>query len=208
MEATLDRRFHGLSINGPGVGVCFLFSYAHLPLSSSNPYSRPGQYRKNVLFSQFDRSDLRLRDRTTVATTSFPDPRIGCEQQTNNEIFTEVVLHRCGDNMFSGHTAIYAVVVLIYATYFNSAFRQQLSPLFRALVVFIVWGLGIGASLLIILNRSHYTIDVLVAWYVSTGVWFVQLWWWTRYAVRYKSLQIIIFPDNRRIEGINTWKAI
>jgi len=141
---------------------------------------------------------------TTVATTSFPDPRVGCERIVTNP-FTSVALHRCGDDMFSGHSAIYAICAMVFYTYgWNVSHSRRVYALHLA-VRWMVFAAAVAGSLLIIANRTHYTIDVLVAWYVAMGAWYGQLWWWTRTGLRIKALERLYWPHGQHWDATGGW---
>jgi len=95
----------------------------------------------------------------------------------------------CGDYIFSGHTMILAVSYLTVRDY---------SP--RKLF-FLPWAaltLSTAGVVMLLLGRGHYSIDVLLAYYVTTRVWWAyhlladsaslrslgarsflgQFWWW------------------------------
>ncbi|KAG0257761.1 hypothetical protein DFQ27_004943 [Actinomortierella ambigua] len=116
---------------------------------------------------------------TTVAITSFPDPRNGCIHQLG-EFFTTFTLHRCGDCMFSGHTVIFVISALVWSSHGYHRFPRRYRWLGIACVIF-AWCLCIGSALIVIANRAHYTADVLVAFYVAGGNWYI----WTYVLDRY-----------------------
>ena len=76
----------------------------------------------------------------------------------------------CGDLIFSSHTTFALVGVLAYTEW--GAWRAAKAA---------AWA-SVGAlSLLIIASRKHYTVDVLIAWYVVPLVfWAVRARWWRR----------------------------
>ena len=92
---------------------------------------------------------------------------------------TEVFLTRiayspgnnCGDLMFSGHMMQISLPVLSFSKYGRSCFQERLSPtafeLTRASLVVVV----AMQAILIIMNRSHYTSDVVVGAYVTPLLW-------------------------------------
>ncbi|KAF9569245.1 hypothetical protein EC968_002615 [Mortierella alpina] len=104
---------------------------------------------------------------TTVAITSYPDPREGCDRSMR-EFFTTFTLHRCGDCMFSGHTVIFVISALIWTSHGYHRFPRRFRWLAISCIIF-VWCLCIGSALVVIANRAHYTSDVLVAFYVAAG---------------------------------------
>ncbi|KAF9938401.1 hypothetical protein BGZ65_012966 [Modicella reniformis] len=108
---------------------------------------------------------------TTVAITSFPDPRDGCTHSTG-EFFKTFTLHRCGDAMFSGHTVIFVISALVWTSHGYHRFPHRLRWL-GWLCVIIAWCFCIGSALIVIANRAHYTADVLVAFYVAGGNFYI-----------------------------------
>lgn len=126
---------------------------------------------------------------TTVATTSLPDPRIGCQVVTEN-FFTNLRLHRCGDSVFSGHTVIYILCALIWISHGPK-------NKWGILGTFLI---SIGALLgafFVLANRAHYTIDVLLAIYIVIGVWFSVSYFFEKYLVQAKRLQELTQPSHR-----------
>ncbi|KAI8602985.1 hypothetical protein EDD21DRAFT_442403 [Dissophora ornata] len=108
---------------------------------------------------------------TTVAITSFPDPRSGCMHSTG-EFFTTFLLHRCGDCMFSGHTVIFVISALVWSSHGYHRFPRRYRWLAWICVIF-AWCLCIGSAFIVIANRAHYTADVLVAFYVAGGNFYI-----------------------------------
>ncbi|KAF9029290.1 sphingomyelin synthase [Haplosporangium bisporale] len=116
---------------------------------------------------------------TTVAITSFPDPRAGC-QHTVGEFFTTFQLHRCGDCMFSGHTIIFVISALVWTSHGYHRFPRRYRWLAWICMLF-VWALCIGSAFIVIANRAHYTVDVLVAFYIAGGNWYILTYLFDRY---------------------------
>ncbi|KAF9298828.1 hypothetical protein BGZ88_004061 [Linnemannia elongata] len=108
---------------------------------------------------------------TTVAITSMPDPRDGCIRSLG-EFFTSFSLHRCGDCMFSGHTVIFVISALVWTSHGYHRFPVRFRWLGILCLVF-VWSLCIGSAIIVIANRAHYTSDVLVAFYVAGGNFYI-----------------------------------
>ncbi|OWF44473.1 Sphingomyelin synthase-related protein 1 [Mizuhopecten yessoensis] len=67
----------------------------------------------------------------------------------------------CGDYIFSGHTTILTVLNL---------FINEYAPRSRCFIRGITWGLNISGMVFILLCRGHYTIDVILAFYISYQV--------------------------------------
>ncbi|KAF9135516.1 hypothetical protein BGX30_011522 [Mortierella sp. GBA39] len=108
---------------------------------------------------------------TTVAITSMPDPRDGCIRSVG-EFFTTFSLHRCGDCMFSGHTVIFVISALVWTSHGYHRFPARFKWL-GILCLAFVWCLCIGSAIVVIANRAHYTSDVLVAFYVAGGNFYI-----------------------------------
>ncbi|KAI8054705.1 PAP2 superfamily C-terminal-domain-containing protein [Syncephalis plumigaleata] len=123
---------------------------------------------------------------TTVAITSFPDPRMDCERVTGSP-FHSVSLHRCGDAMYSGHTMLFVLGALMWTAF------SPLTWLFRVVALFF-WCCAIAGGIIIIANRSHYTVDILVACYVIVGAWYFVQWWWHQWVVVPNRLVSLRFP--------------
>ncbi|KAJ2003107.1 hypothetical protein GGI04_003084 [Coemansia thaxteri] len=54
--------------------------------------------------------------------------------------------------------------------------------------------LSVAGSLVVIANRAHYTIDVLLAWYIAPGSWYTVAWFWFWHVTRKGRLLRIEFP--------------
>ncbi|KAI7830757.1 hypothetical protein BC939DRAFT_438982 [Gamsiella multidivaricata] len=116
---------------------------------------------------------------TTVAITSFPDPRDGCIHSVG-EFFTTFTLHRCGDCMFSGHTIIFVISALVWTSHGYHRFPHRFRWLAWICLIF-VWALCIGSAVIVLANRAHYTVDVLVAFYIAGGNFYIWTYVFERY---------------------------
>lgn len=76
--------------------------------------------------------------------------------------------HGCGDLIFSSHTTFMLVGMLTYNEY------GTLAPI-KALA----WAGVAVVSMLIVSSRKHYSVDVLIAWYVVPLVFYHMLRRWT-----------------------------
>jgi len=130
-----------------------------------------------------------------------------CDSQLNHTITGAEVLHRvikimsgfgltingnhvyCGDFIFSGHTMILVLCYLIIVEYTPKKFW---------LLHWMLWGVAVGGVAMLMTARGHYTIDVIVAYFVTTRLWYIhhsvihnkvlkqesstnyfsRLWWW------------------------------
>lgn len=76
--------------------------------------------------------------------------------------------HGCGDLIFSSHTIFMLTGMLTYNEYGTQAPIKALA-----------WGLVAVVSILIVSSRKHYSVDVLIAWYVVPLVFNTMLRRWT-----------------------------
>jgi len=130
-----------------------------------------------------------------------------CAPKLNHTITSIEVLHRvvkiisgfglsingqhiyCGDFIFSGHTMILVLSYLILSEYTP----RRLYPLH-----FAAWIISAAGVVMLMMARGHYSIDIVVAYFITTRLWFVynsiilnpsfqvksatnhlgRLWWW------------------------------
>lgn len=93
---------------------------------------------------------------------------------------TTFQLHRCGDCMFSGHTIIFVISALVWTSHGYHRFPRRYHWLAWICMLF-VWALCIGSAFIVIANRAHYTVDVLVAFYIAEGNWYTLTYLFDRY---------------------------
>ncbi|KAJ1673271.1 hypothetical protein EV182_005564 [Spiromyces aspiralis] len=146
-------------------------------------HQRPWRVISRTLLSWALASLIRI---TTVAITSVPDPRPDCEYVVGN-VFTHFTLHRCGDAIYSGHTLIYIICGMVWASFSPRRWPWRLA-------CFLVWCGAIAGSLIVLGNRAHYSIDVLLAWYIASGSWYVVAWFWYWQVTKKGRLLKIEFP--------------
>lgn len=117
--------------------------------------------------------------RGVIFMTNLPDPRPDCTSNIVDRNFaTSFVNDRCGDCMFSGHTAFLTIVILYWLTYKEvpSRVAARLIPLLTMFNALFYWGILWA----IMANRTHYSMDMLVATYAVVGLWFTWDFWWER----------------------------
>lgn len=132
-----------------------------------------------------------------VATTSLPDASPMCTSQFGDgetgaykgmpifpKAFTRAALvflkpseHiTCGDMVFSGHTCFFVLGSMLFKTYFTAATCDTpLTRLFpagthKALRV-AVYAISIAGIVAIVGTRLHYTLDVVIAIYITWRSW-------------------------------------
>ncbi|KAJ2303691.1 hypothetical protein IWW55_002799 [Coemansia sp. RSA 2706] len=146
-------------------------------------HERPWRVVSRLLLAWGLASLIRI---TTVAITSVPDPRPSCQYVSGN-VFTAFTLHRCGDAIYSGHTLIFVVCAMVWTSF------APKNVVGRVLTT-CAWGLCVAGSLIVIANRAHYTIDVLLAWYIAPGAWYTVAWFWYWQVTKKGRLLRIEFP--------------
>ena len=122
-------------------------------------------------------SILFLMRTTTVGLTGFPQPNPRCQSIQSIEIsyweavqfvFRAVLPHACGDLVFSGHISCIFNCMVIFHKH----------RLFSGIVPYIVaWILSLTSIYTVISCRSHYSVDVVLAFYF---VYFTQDWYYSR----------------------------
>lgn len=148
----------------------------------------------------------------TMLVTSLPSANreYHCDVQLNHTITAGEVARRvlkimsgfglsingqhvyCGDWIFSGHTMILVLCYLIVEEYTDG--RLRIVWLVHWLLAVVAWA-GVG---MLLVSRGHYTIDVVIAYFVTTRLWYMhnsliqerlrggggseghlaRLWWW------------------------------
>ncbi|CAI7800802.1 unnamed protein product, partial [Closterium sp. NIES-54] len=106
----------------------------------------------------------------SFTATQLPGPAHHCRQGSPTAIlkYTGIqdvlylnAMHGCGDLIFSSHMTFILTVVITYSRYGTNLFFKHLS-----------WLLSGVMSVLIIASRKHYTVDVVIAWYVVPLVYY------------------------------------
>lgn len=132
-----------------------------------------------------------------------------CDVQLNHTISSGEVVHRvlkimsgfglsingqhvyCGDFIFSGHTMILILCYLIIVEY---------TPVssWCWLLHWLLWFVAVAGVGMLMMSRGHYTVDVIIAYFVTTRLWYMhnaiisnrhfqqrsstnhlgRLWWW------------------------------
>jgi len=154
-----------------------------------------------------------------------------CDVQLNHTISTGEVVHRvlkimsgfglsingqhvyCGDFIFSGHTMILILCYLIIVEY---------TPVRLWLLHWLLWLVAMSGVSMLMVSRGHYTIDVIIAYFVTTRLWYMhnaiianrhfqqrsstnhlaRLWWW-RLAIWFE--ENVKGPVPAQFEFPNPW---
>ncbi|XP_040576177.1 phosphatidylcholine:ceramide cholinephosphotransferase 1 [Lepeophtheirus salmonis] len=105
----------------------------------------------------------------------------------------------CGDYIYSGHTMIAVLCYLIIAEYTDRRWY---------LFHYLVWLLAVTAIVMLMLARGHYSIDVIIAYYITTRLF------WLYHSIAYfdslKRSSQALGPDRsfNRFEKIWWWRLL
>ncbi|KAF7678770.1 Phosphatidylcholine:ceramide cholinephosphotransferase 1 [Astathelohania contejeani] len=126
---------------------------------------------------------------TTISATNLPSPNRNC-QRVGKHIFTSTDFNRCGDLVFSGHTLMIITMGMVWASY-----RLIPHRLGNLIVTMILWIVIVLTLIGILLTHNHYSIDVILGVYISSGVWIIYGFVWEKYLIKNKYLKSIV-PEN------------
>ena len=97
-----------------------------------------------------------------LIVTDLPSSDETCDSNNLNNY--NMIFGHCNDKIFSGHTAFTLLAVLIAYTYgYISKFE-----------LFILIVLQLAYGFLLVVTRSHYTVDVLLTYYIVVPVYFLM----------------------------------
>lgn len=112
---------------------------------------------------------------TTILVTNFPDPSgtaTSCPSMPLSSVLTSFpTSQRCGDVMFSGRTALIVISALAWITHWPG--QKTHKKIFYTACIFMV-AVGLAGIAMIVMNRTNYSVDILVAVYISVGVWWAH----------------------------------
>ncbi|KAJ3368419.1 hypothetical protein GGF31_006380 [Allomyces arbusculus] len=101
----------------------------------------------------------------TIISTTLPDPQKKCaEKLPVEDIFAPVnplMPVTCGDMMFSGHTVMLTILAMIWTDY-----GPQIAWVRRG-----IWTIAALGMLSLLAMRYHYTIDIMIALYITQRGW-------------------------------------
>lgn len=125
-----------------------------------------------------------------IIITNFPSPNVECEKIVSN-FFTRFTYNRCGDLMFSGHTLIVSLCVLVWHSY--DIFKGIVLRVISRLVAYV---LGIFILINILVARNHYTVDVILGVYVTGFVWVIYGFVWEQFLCKEEYFKHLVVEDN------------
>jgi hypothetical protein len=164
------------------VVVCLLWALARVFTMGSHTFTT----LRRVFFIT---GTVYLLRAMTVIVTVLPNPLLECKSEPHEDLFFDAWLlftaHRtsCGDVFFSGHTIIFTCGMLVWLTYSRHAALR-----------IIATTLGVIGMVSLVASAYHYTIDVIVGFWVTNWIWTMYHWsvtlpslrrkWWGRVLYR------------------------
>ncbi|OAG29964.1 shingomyelin synthase [Nematocida displodere] len=113
---------------------------------------------------------------TTLVVTSLPDSwPMGT--RSLNHFYSYFGRDRGGDLIYSGHT----LLIVTFAHVWSSFYLITDSYLLHWVLGILAWAYIIMVMIFIVVARTHYTIDVLLAVYIASGVWWSLSYFSTRF---------------------------
>lgn len=136
----------------PNILMFFISVFLLIPLFFKN-------YKLFISFFKYFSIIVLLRTITTQVTVLPPQTECKYEKNFFN-IFYMCLNGHYIDKIFSGHTSASLLIVLLYFRY-NILDKNLL---------YLLLGLQILLAFSLILTRSHYTIDILIAYIITFGI--------------------------------------
>lgn len=92
------------------------------------------------------------------------------EAHTIDCIFTTFAFARCGDKLYSGHAILLLSLAVSIQTYIINLMLRKKRVRYL-LSVFALWSTVLVLGSYVILSRMHYTVDVLMSFFLVLAVW-------------------------------------
>ena len=139
------------------------------------------EYRRYEACTRYfeTRCVLELMRALSVWVTTQADPHglhcMNIETHTIDSIFTNFTFARCGDNLYSGHASNMLSFALSVQTYYINLIlkrkKDESGKHFQLLATVALWTTVIVVGFYIIISRMHYTVDVLMSFFLVPNVW-------------------------------------
>lgn len=139
------------------------------------------EYRRYEACTRYfeTRCVLELMRALSVWVTTQADPHglhcMNIEAHTIDCIFTNFTFARCGDNLYSGHASNLLSFALSVQTYYiNLILKRRKDGSGRYLQQFatlVLWTTVTVVGFYIVISRMHYTVDVLMSFFLVPTVW-------------------------------------
>eukprot|EP00574_Skeletonema_japonicum_P002706 CAMPEP_0201728802 /NCGR_PEP_ID=MMETSP0593-20130828/17179_1 /ASSEMBLY_ACC=CAM_ASM_000672 /TAXON_ID=267983 /ORGANISM="Skeletonema japonicum, Strain CCMP2506" /LENGTH=312 /DNA_ID=CAMNT_0048221021 /DNA_START=194 /DNA_END=1128 /DNA_ORIENTATION=- len=139
------------------------------------------EYRRYEASTRYfeTRCVLELMRSLSVWVTTQADPHglhcMNIETHTIDSVFTNFTFARCGDNLYSGHASNLLSFALSVQTYYiNLILRRRndgTGKHLQLLATVVMWTTVLIVGFYIIISRMHYTVDVLMSFFLVPSVW-------------------------------------
>lgn len=157
------------------LGMIFVFGFV-LPY---DVLGRKLQYRRYEACTRYfeTRCVLELMRALSVWSTTQADPHglhcMNIEAHSIDYIFTTFTFARCGDNLYSGHASqLLSLAVSIQTYIINLMLREKKRRRYvHLLATSILWSSVLVVGFYVVLSRMHYTVDVLMSFFLVPTVW-------------------------------------
>ena len=116
-------------------------------------YIHKTKYIKDIAILYIITGSFRL---ITKNITILPQACKYCKSPEKRTMIDRCITGGCNDSIFSGHTTLMLFILLYIGKGIKNIYVKFMLLLF-----------AIGYSLLIIMLRNHYSVDIVLAWYVS-----------------------------------------
>ena len=105
---------------------------------------------------------IRLFRLITMSITILPQPNKNCKPPEERNTLDRWFMGGCNDSIFSGHMSMMLVLLL----YINKSVRSKT-------IKWLMLIFAISYSLLILMLRNHYSVDVILAWFISITTYII-----------------------------------
>ena len=137
------------------------------------------KYRRGEAWVRYfeTRCILELMRASSVWVTTISDPHgIHCmdiETYEIENIWTTNTFARCGDNIYSGHASHLLSLAVVIQSYFftQPAIGGGVGSMRYWILTGILWSLIVLMSFYVVVSRLHYSVDVMLAWFLVPMVW-------------------------------------
>ena len=160
------------------LGMIFVFGFV-LPYDVLGRKKLQYQYRRYEACTRYfeTRCVLELMRALSVWSTTQADPHglhcMNIEAHSIDYIFTTFTFARCGDNLYSGHASqLLSLAVSIQTYIINLMLREKKRRRYvHLLATSILWSSVLIVGFYVVLSRMHYTVDVLMSFFLVPTVW-------------------------------------
>ncbi len=164
-----------------GIFLVFGFLLPYDGMGRRNGKLMEASYRRYEACTRYfeTRCVLELMRALSVWVTTQADPRgLHCkniEAHVIDCIFTTFTFARCGDNLYSGHVSnLLSLAVAIQTYYINlmlTGRKDGGGSYLHLLATVVLWTIVLAVAFYVVISRMHYTVDVLMSFFLVPTVW-------------------------------------